>query len=42
VIEKGKKWLMDILMKEEEKVKVGADRAFFYAKLKDVIVCMCV
>jgi hypothetical protein len=29
VIEKGEKYLMDILIKEEEKVEVGADRAFF-------------
>jgi hypothetical protein len=28
VIEEGEKDLMDILMKEREKVEVGADRAF--------------
>jgi hypothetical protein len=32
VIEKGEKYLMGILMKDEEKVEVGADRAFFLMK----------
>jgi hypothetical protein len=42
VIEKGEKYLMDILMKEKENVEVGAGQGvFFNEKLKDVIVCVC-